>query len=150
MAERRLLRFLEENGVTYELIKHSPTFTAQETADAANISGKLFAKSVLLKADGKLIMVVEPGHMTLDLEWIKNQLDCKDVQLATEEEFQAKFPNCEVGAIPPFGNLYDLPVYLIDKIPHDCDIAFDAGTHSEIIKVQFKDWLRLVQPEILH
>lgn len=150
MAEKRLLRYLEEHGVPYELIKHAPTYTTQETAASAHISAKIMAKPVLVKMDGELAMIVEPGHTNLDLEWIKNQLNADNVEMATEDDFKDWFPGCEVGAMPPFGNLYDINVYFIDKIPHDGDIAFEAGTHSELIKIPFQDYLRLVKPEILH
>jgi len=150
MAEKRLLRYLEEEGVPYEVIKHSPTYTTQETAATAHISGKIMAKPVLVKADDKLIMVVEPGHTNLDLEWIRQQLGAEHVEMASEEQFQEWFPGCEVGAMPPFGNLYDLDVYLIDQLPHEKDIVFEAGSHSEAIKMAYQDYLRLVQPKLLH
>jgi Ala-tRNA(Pro) deacylase len=150
MAEKRLLRYLEEHNVSYELIKHAPTYSTQETAASTHISAKIMAKPVLVNIDGHLAMIVEPGHTNLDLQWLKNQLNVKSLELASEEDFKDWFPGCEVGAMPPFGNLYDINVYFIDKIAHNGDIAFEAGTHSELIKMSFQDYLRLVQPEILH
>lgn len=142
--------FLNQNNIKYDVIKHTPAFTAQQIAANAHVSGRDFAKTVIVKVDGKLAMVVEPAHGKVDFDALKRELHAQKVELALEAEFRDKFPNCEVGAMPPFGNLYGMEVFVDESLTKEKEIAFNAGTHSELVKISFKDFLRLVNPRVIH
>ncbi len=147
MPVQKLKEFLHENKVKYVTIMHSPYYTAQEIAATSHISGKELAKTVMVKMDDQLAMVVLPASYKLDLDALRNALGVKHVELASEEEFKYRFPGCEVGAMPPFGNLYDIPVYVAAKLAEDEEIAFNAGSHTELIKLSYKDYIDLVHPK---
>ncbi|HHE54481.1 MAG TPA: YbaK/EbsC family protein [Caldithrix abyssi] len=149
MPLQKLRNFLDEQGVRYVLIVHSPAYTAQEIAASAHIPGKKLAKTVMAKVDGQMSMFVLPATYHLDLDKCKMAMNVKEVELATEEEFKYLFPECEIGAMPPFGNLYGLPVYACKELAENDEIAFNAGSHRELIKLPFKDFERLAKPEIL-
>ncbi len=149
MPLQKLRNFLDEQGVRYVLIVHSPAYTAQEIAASAHIPGKKLAKTVMAKVDGQMTMFVLPATYHLDLDKCKTALNAREVELATEEEFKYLFPECEIGAMPPFGNLYGLPVYACKELAENDEIAFNAGSHRELIKLPFKDFERLAKPEIL-
>jgi len=150
MPGQKVKDYLDENGIAYVSIKHSPAYTAQGIAQSAHISGKLIAKTVILKIDGKLGMVVLPGNRKVILELLKDLISAKSVELADEAEFKKTFPDCETGAMPPFGNLYGMEVVVSEDLAADREIAFNAGTHSELIQMEFKDYKRLVNPRILN
>ncbi|MCU0847606.1 MAG: YbaK/EbsC family protein [Spirochaetes bacterium] len=150
MPGQKVKDYLDENGIAYVSIKHSPAYTAQGIAQSAHISGKLIAKTVILKIDGKLSMVVLPGNRKVILELLKDIISAKSVELADEAEFKKIFPDCETGAMPPFGNLYGMEVVVSEDLAADREIAFNAGTHSELIQMEFKDYKRLVNPRILN
>ncbi|MBI2603208.1 MAG: YbaK/EbsC family protein [Deltaproteobacteria bacterium] len=143
MPIQKLKDFLDKHKVRYVSIKHSPVYTTQETAQAAHIPAKDIAKVVIVKIDGELAMVVMPGNMRLDMRDLREALD-SSVKLATEDDFQGRFPGCEIGAMPPFGNLYEMDVYTMGTLPPQ--IAFNAGTHLELIQLGLKDYLELVRP----
>lgn len=149
MPVKKLRDFLDQNDVKYVVIIHSQTYTSQEIAASAHIPGKELAKTVMLKLDGKMAMAVLPASYKIDLERCASETGAKQVELATEEEFKYLFPECEIGAMPPFGNLYDLEVYAAKSLSEDKDIAFNAGTHRELIKLAYKDFERLVKPKII-
>jgi Ala-tRNA(Pro) deacylase len=145
-----LLRdYLDNNQIKYQVIQHSPAYTAQEIASRAHVSGKELAKTVVLKIDGDLALAVLPASSHVDTAALKARLGCESVRLATEFEFKDRFPNCEVGAMPPFGNLYGLPVFVEESLTRDVEIAFNACTHRELIRLAYADFERLVKPRIL-
>ena len=150
MPVQRLKAFLDQENVKYTTITHSPAFTAQEIAAAAHIPGKQVAKTVIIKRDGEMAMAVLPASDKIEFMLLKGALGTDDVELATEEEFKALFPGCEVGAMPPFGNLYDMDVFVDARLAEDELIAFNAGTHTELIQMSYSDFARLVNPVVLH
>lgn len=146
MPSSKLKRFLNEQQIKYQVISHSLAYTALEVAQAARISGYELAKTVIVKADGKMIMVVLPARYKLDLALVKKERNANLVSIASEEEFAMHFPDCEIGAMPPFGHLYELPVYVAKELTHDQTIAFNAGSHLEVIKMAYADYARLEKP----
>lgn len=146
MPVQKLKKFLDENQVKYTVCSHSPAYTAQEIAAKAHISGDSFAKTVLIKIDQKLAMAVLPASYHVDFELLKELIGSKDIRLAHESEFKNIFPNCEVGAMPPFGNLWDLGVFVAESLTQNETIAFNAGSHSEIMKLDFKDFEKFAKP----
>ncbi len=149
MPLRKLRKFLDEKGTHYVLIVHSPAYTAQEIAASAHIPGKQLAKTVMLKVDGQMTMCVIPASFKIDFEKCKEHINANEIDLATEEEFKYLFPECEIGAMPPFGNLYGMPVYVCKTLAENDEIAFNAGSHRELIKLDFKDFVNLVNPEVV-
>ena len=148
MPVEALEKFLNENEIRYVCVSHSPAFTAQEIAASAHISGKELAKTVIVELDGVLAMAVLPASHQVDLEALKILTGAEEVSLASEERFGAMFPDCDPGAMPPFGNLYDIPVYAAEALVEDEEIAFNAGSHTELVRLAFADFSRLVAPRI--
>ena len=149
MPVKKLKAYLDENSVKYSVLKHSRAFTAQEVASSVHIKGKEVAKTVIVKVDGKLSMAVLPASYDVDLKLLKKVTGAKTIEIATEDEFKDLFPECEVGAMPPFGNLYGLDVYVAPGLAEDEHIAFNAGTHTELIQLSYSDFERLVKPIVL-
>lgn len=149
MPLKKLKDYLDINNIKYVVISHSTAYTAMEVAALAHIPGKELAKTVIVKVDGKLTMVVLPSSYKIDFNLLKNVTGAKKVELAEEDEFTKMFPNCEVGAMPPFGNLYNLEVYVSETLTYDKEIAFAAGSHSELIKLAYKDFEKLVKPKVI-
>jgi len=149
MACKKLIKFLDENDVRYVKITHSQAFTAQQVAASAHIKGKEMAKTVIIKINGKMAMAVLPATYHVDFHLLKEITGNEDVVLAHESEFKELFDDCETGAMPPFGNLYGLDVFVAQSLTEDEDIAFNAGTHSELIKMKYTDFAKLVKPKIL-
>jgi Ala-tRNA(Pro) deacylase len=148
VAIKRLKEFLDENDVKFVSISHSQAFTAQEIAAAAHIPGKELAKTVMVKLDGELAMAVLPGPDHLSVSHLKKVTGASDVEVASEEDFADRFPGCELGAMPPFGNLWDLDVFVDQRLREDEEIAFNAGSHTELLKVSYSDFERLVNPVV--
>jgi Ala-tRNA(Pro) deacylase len=149
MPLKTLKDFLDENKVPYVSIKHSTAYTAQAVAASAHIKGKNLAKTVIVKLDGKMAMAVLPAKFQVDLEQLKSGSKSKKVGLSSETEFIETFPDCETGAMPPFGNLYGVEVFVDKALSDDEEIAFNACSHSELIQLAYKDFERLVKPKIL-
>jgi Ala-tRNA(Pro) deacylase len=149
MPVQKLRKFLDDNKVKYVTISHSPAFTAQDIAAAAHISGKEMAKTVIVKIDGETAMVVLPGSMKVDFGRLLDATGAREVELATEREFRDRFPDCALGTMPPFGNLYGMDVYVAEELTEDTDIIFNAGSTTELIKMAFQDYQRLVKPHVL-
>lgn len=149
MPVSRLKRFLDDNHVRYVTISHSPAFTAQGIAASAHVKGKELAKTVMVKIDGKMAMAVLPAPYKIDFDLLKRAVGSSRVELASEEEFRSRFPECEVGAMPPFGNLYEMDVFVTESLAEDAEIAFNAGSHTELVRLDFEDFNRLVHPRIL-
>lgn len=149
MHLNKLRTFLDEQHVKYVVISHSKAYTAQGIAAISHISGKELAKTVIVKLDGVLGMAVLPASFQVDLLALKKAVGVRDVALASEREFKEHFPDCETGAMPPFGNLYGIPVYVDETLTVDREIAFNAGSHHELIKLSYADFERLVHPVAL-
>ena len=148
MPAVKLKRFLYENDVHYESIPHYLSYTAQETAASAHVHGRELAKTVMVTLDGALAMAVLPATRRLDLNRLRAASGAREVALASEGEFQDRFPDCQVGAMPPFGNLYNLRVFADASLAEDEHIAFNAGSHDELIQIAYRDFERLVKPII--
>ena len=149
MPVQKLKEFLDREHVRYVSIIHSRAYTAQEIAASAHIPGKDLAKTVIVKVDGEMAMAVLPASYKVDFDLLKEATGAKKVELANEQEFQDKFPDCEVGAMPPFGNLYNMPVFAAYSLREDEEIAFNAGTHTELMKLTYADFERLAKPVLL-
>ncbi|MGB5287562.1 MAG: YbaK/EbsC family protein [Ignavibacteriaceae bacterium] len=147
MPSKKLKAFLDENKIKYVSLQHSSAYTAQEIAAIAHIPGKEVAKTVIIKIDGKMAMAVLPASYKVSFDHLKDALGMKEVRLAYEQEFIDKFPDCEVGAMPPFGNIYGMEVYVAESLAEDEEIAFNACSHTELIKMKFKDFEKLVKPK---
>ena len=148
MPVAKLKEFLDSNHVKYVSIAHSVAYTAHEIASVTHIPGKEMAKAVMVKIDGNLVMAVLPASRQVDLERLKVLAGGKTISLAGEKEFKDRFPDCETGAMPPFGNLYGIPVYVDSSLAEDEDIAFNAGTHRELIRLSYQDFVRLATPVV--
>ena len=131
-----------------EMCIRDRAYTAQEVAQLAHIPGNEMAKTVIVKIDGKQAMVVLPAPDHIDLELLKGALGAKNVSLATETEFMPQFSECEIGAMPPFGNLYHMDVYVEEALSQDEMIAFNACSHDELIEMSYVDFARLAKPEV--
>jgi Ala-tRNA(Pro) deacylase len=146
MRASRVKDFLDTNRIYYSSIVHPTSYTAQGTAAYAHVSGKEMAKTVIVRVDSQLAMAVLPAASQLDLSGLKKLAKARSVSLAAEPEFEFKFPDCDLGAMPPFGNLYGVPVYVEESLTYDKEIAFNAGSHSELMRMKFEDFERLVNP----
>jgi len=149
MALASLTEYLDARNVAYVVISHSPAYTAQGIAGLTHISGKQLAKTVMVQLDGRLVMAVVPAKFQVDLELLKRAARAKTVVLASEDEFRDRFPLCETGAMPPFGNLFGLEVFADQSLEEDKEIAFNAGTHRELIQMAWKDYKRLAEPRLI-
>lgn len=149
MPVKKLKEFLDSHKVKYVSLTHSPAFTSQEIAAAAHISGKQLAKTVIIKVDGCLAMIVLPANDQVNFAKLREVTGAADVDLASESDFKDKFTGCEVGAMPPFGNLYDMPVFASKQLSEQNHILFNAGSHSELMQVTFYDFERLVKPKMV-
>ena len=149
MPTSRIREFLFENGIAHQVIPHPLAFTATSVAGAAHIPGKEMAKTVVVNLDGHLAMAVVPANRKVDLERLRQATGALSAELADEREFAADFPECEPGAMPPFGNLYGMEVYVEPHLAADPQIAFNAGTHTELIRMTYKDFERLTHPKLV-
>lgn len=145
-GRERLEAYLREQGVRYEVTPHAEAYTAQEVAAAEHVPGRQFAKVVIADVDGKRVMLILPAAARVDLVRLRTALGAKVVRLAREEEFASLFPDCETGAMPPFGHLYDVPVYMDQSLSTQPRIVFNACSHRETITLTVEDYLRLVKP----
>ena len=148
MPVRKLKKFLDSNNVKYVSISHSPAYDAQRIAESTHIPGKELAKTVIVRIDDQFAMAVLPASSRVHLGHLKVAVSASHVELATEAEVENLFPDCEKGAMPPFGNLYDIDVYVADQLTEDKEIAFSAGSHTEVVRMSYKDFDRLVMPKI--
>ncbi len=144
----KLKEFLDAQQIKYVQITHSRAYTAQEIAESAHIPGKELAKTVMVKIDGQMAMAVLPASYRIELDVLKRVAEAETLKLATENEFKDMFPSCEVGAMPPFGNLYGMNVYVAEPLSEDEEIAFNAGSHTELVRMRYEDFERLVQPKV--
>ncbi len=149
MSLTRLRDFLDTENVKYVVISHSLAYTAGGIAALLHIPGRELAKTVIVKIDGTLAMAVVSASQHVDLKLLKHAVDGKEIALASEDEFKAVFPDCETGAMPPFGNLYGIRVLVDESLKKDKEIAFNAGSHRELVRLAWDDFVRLVQPRII-
>lgn len=149
MPVRKLKEFLDREKIRYVSIVHSTAYTAQEVAASAHVTGKELAKTVIVELDGKMAMAVLPANRKIVLQDLREVTGCDEVKFASEDEFRQRFPDCETGAMPPFGNLYGMEVYVAESLIGNEEIAFNAGSHTEIIRLPFKDFERLVRPKVM-
>ena len=144
-----LREFLDKNRIKYLVISHSVAYTAQGIAALTHTPGKELAKTVILSIDGRLAMAVVPASFRIDLLRLRKHLRAESVELASEAEFRDQFPDCETGAMPPFGNLYGMEVFADESLALDKEIAFNAGSHRELVRMSFEDFQRLVNPAMM-
>ena len=149
MAAKRVKKYLKEQKVKYKTLKHKEVYTAQEVAASAHIPGRQLAKSVMIKLDKKMAMAVLSAVHQIDFKRLKKPLGVKKTKLATEKEFEDLLPDCEGGATPPFGNLYEMEVILDESLSKQEMIAFCAGTHTELIQLSYQDFEKLVKPKVV-
>lgn len=148
-CKERLEKYFREHGVAYQAVTHPTAYTAQQVAAAEHVPGRQFAKVAIVIADGKMVMLVLPASHRIDFPKLKAALSAKEVRLATESEFAGLFPDCDTGAMPPFGNLYNVPMYVDKALTADPEIVFNAGSHRETLRIKYADFARLTQPKII-
>jgi Ala-tRNA(Pro) deacylase len=149
MPVKTLKNFLDREKIKYVSIIHSPAFTAQEVAASAHITGRELAKTVIVELDGRMAMAVLPANRKIVLSDLREVAGSDEVKFASEEEFRERFPECETGAMPPFGNLYGMDVFVSPGLAENEHIAFNAGSHTEVIRLAYADFERLVRPRIM-
>jgi Ala-tRNA(Pro) deacylase len=145
---KRLKAILDEEKISYEVYNHALAYTAQEIASTQHISGNEMAKVVMIEADDELVMAVVRGNDKIDLHFVEDSLRVRKARLATEDEFISRFPECEIGAMPPLGNLFGLKVYVDPALAKDEYIYFNAGNHAQTVRLNYKDFARLAQPQV--
>ncbi|MCL5096227.1 MAG: YbaK/EbsC family protein [Candidatus Omnitrophica bacterium] len=149
MPVKKLKEFLDSQHIKYVSIQHSPAYTAQEVAQSTHIPGHSLAKTVVIKIGGKMALAVLPANQKIMLVDLRRVLQSDEIGFAAEEEFKSRFPDCEIGAMPPFGNLYGMEVYVARSLTSEEEISFNAGTHTEVIKVAYGDFERLAHPKVI-
>jgi Ala-tRNA(Pro) deacylase len=149
MATRRIREFLVGNKISYGLINHTCAYTAQEVAESSHIPGRYMAKVVVVWLDGALALAVVPANQVVDLTKLCHATRALEARLAEEADFRGRFNDCQVGAVPPFGNLFGLETWLDRRLTCGKQIAFNAGTHRDVMTVRFADYSRLVKPRIV-
>ncbi|HYL11952.1 MAG TPA: YbaK/EbsC family protein [Terriglobales bacterium] len=149
MPLTRLKEFLDSQKIKYVAISHSLAYTAQGIAALTHTPGRELAKTVIIRIDGAMAMAVVPASSHVDLSHLRLTLGANNVELATEEEFKDRFPDCETGAMPPFGNLYGMSVFADETLSRDKEIAFNAGSHRELVRMAWEDFKNLVKPRML-
>jgi len=149
MISTRLKQFLDQQQVGYDVMQHDPAFTAQQLAARLHVPGREFVKVVVVKMDGQFALAVLPAPLRVNLKTLAEGAGAKKCQIASEAEFQQLFPDCELGAMPPFGNLYNLPTYVDQELTFDENIVINAGTHAEAIRLRYSDFARLARPKVV-
>jgi len=149
MPLNKLREFLDTHNIKYIIFSHSLAYTAQGIAALTHVSGKELAKTVIVRIDGDLAMAVVPASRHVDLPLLKQAAAAREVTLASEQEFKDKFLDCEAGAMPPFGNLYGMAVYADESLARNKEITFNAGTHRELMRMNWVDLVKLVEPRII-
>lgn len=149
MILKKIKDYLDGHHAKYVVISHSQAFTAQEVAASAHVPGREMAKTVMVKVDGKMMMAVVPATDYVHLPTLSKALGAHEVEIARESEFRDLFPQCETGAMPPFGKLFDVEMVVSKKLAEDPEIAFNAGSHREIVKMPYRDYERLLSPRVI-
>ena len=145
----RVIEFLDKSAVPYQVSEHPPAFTAQQMAAVEHEPGQFVAKPVIVKADGEYLMCVLSACYKIDMGELKDKLGADSIELAEETQIGRMFDDCELGAEPPFGNLYDLPTVMDAALENDDHIKFQAGTHEKAVSMSMDDYRRLVKPKVL-
>lgn len=145
----RLKEYLEEQKVPYTHCTHRLAYTAQEVAAAQHVPGRQLAKTIVVKADSQYVLIALPAVMKVNLKVLREELPFKHIELASEREFASLFPDCELGAMAPFGNVYHLSVYVDKSLTEHEEIVFNAGTHVDTIRIKYADFARLVRPQVI-
>lgn len=148
MPTKKLREFLDDQGVKYVAIPHQVAYTARRTAIVSHIPNKELAKTIIVKIDGVLAMAVLSASGEVDLSLLRAATGARSVSVAKESEFKDRFPECEIGAMPPLGNLYGMAVYVDESLTKDETIAFNAGSHYELLQISYADFERLVKPRV--
>ena len=148
-VSKRLKEFLDSNNVKYNIMTHKVAYTAQEVAASIDVTGWHVAKTVVCNCDGKYILLVLPAPMKVDFANLKHAVKCREMRMASEPEMENLFPETELGAEPPFGNLYNLPVYVDKGLAEMPEVVFRAGSHTETIRMAYEDYARLVNPTVI-
>ena len=144
---KRLIECLDQNKVSYEVLQHPEAVTAQRIAQAEHVKGRHHAKVVMVKSGDQHLMMVLPADHHIDLKKVEKATS-QTVSLSNEEQFKSLFPDCAIGAMPPFGNLYDLPTYVDKDLAEQDYIVFEAGTHKDAIKMRYRDYQKIVKPKV--
>lgn len=144
---KQLINCLNESGVAYEILQHPEAVTAQRVAEVEHIKARHQAKVVMVKSNGNHVMAVVPADRRIDLQKIE-KITGKPASLESEVDFKTIFSDCAVGAMPPFGNLYGLPTYVDERLAREDYIVFEAGTHTDAIKLKYTDYQKIVKPEV--
>jgi Ala-tRNA(Pro) deacylase len=150
MATRRIREFLDGSAARYIAISHSKAYTAEQTARSTHISADITAKTVIVRVDGRLAMVVVPASKDIDLDSLRDQIGAASLKLAHETDFAARFEGCQLGAAPPFGNLFGVETFMDRQLALEEEIAFPAGTHTDVIVMRTLDYQRLVRPTLVN
>ena len=150
MRGEKLKDFLESNNIPYSTINHPVAYSAQMVAHSAHVPGREMAKTVIVKINGRMTMIVTTANQKVNMTLLKNIFQTNDVELARESEFVNKFPDCEPGAMPPFGCIYGMDEIVSEELSKDDEIVFNAGSHTELIRMKFKDFQKLTNPRILN
>ncbi|MBI5695078.1 MAG: YbaK/EbsC family protein [Nitrospirae bacterium] len=145
----KLKKYLDDNGVLYQVRRHGEAYTAQEIAESMHVKGHMLVKVVMIKSEQGYMMAALPADRRIDIALLRDGLGLKMAALASEAEFRKLFPDCEPGAMPPFGNLYGIPVYVDRSLTEDPEILFQAGNHYEAVRIKYADFARLVQPKVM-
>ena len=146
---KKLKDLFDAAKVSYEVYNHPLAYTAQEIAQRQHFSGNDMAKVVILKVDDQLVMAVVTGNQKVHLPTVRASLSANDVRLATEDEFVGRFPGCDIGAMPPFGDLFGMPTYVDPRVTEDEEIYFNAGNHVQTVRLRYKDYARLASPRVV-
>jgi len=149
MPIKQLAEFLDSHHIKYTTISHSLAYTAQGVAALTHTPGEEMAKTVIVRIDEGLVMAVLPASCHVDLAMLRVETGAKAISLASETDFMDRFPGCESGAMPPFGNLYGMPVFVDESLTKAKEIAFNAGSHRELMRLAYEDFAQLVQPTVL-
>ncbi len=149
MPINKIRNYLDSHGVKYIVVTHSPAYTSQEVAASAHVSGKEMAKTVVVELDGRKALAVLPANQKIVLQDLREITGSEDVKFVPEQDFKDLFPDCEIGAMPPFGNLYGMDVYVAPALTEQEEIAFNAGSHTDLIRMAYEDFERLVQPRVM-
>jgi len=144
---KRLIECLDQNKVSYEVLQHPEAVSAQRIAQAEHVKGRHHAKVVMIKSGDQHLMMVLPADHHIDLKKVEKAIG-QTVSLSTEDQFKSLFPDCSIGAMPPFGNLYDLPIYVDKDLAEQDYIVFEAGTHRDAIKMRYRDYQKIVKPKV--
>ncbi|MCG8671944.1 MAG: YbaK/EbsC family protein [Pseudomonadales bacterium] len=148
MPVRTISEYLEKHNVNYRCYNHPPAVTALEIAESSHVPGHSLAKPVIVKADGLYLMAVLPAHGRIDLELLRHIVGADTISIATEQEFSRFFPLCEVGGMPALGRMYGMHVYLDQSLLVEDWLAFNAGTHTEILKMDLEEFQRIEHPTV--